>query len=83
MDQVLQVSGALMIVAAYMAAQFRVLDQHSYPYLLLNLIGSALLGILAYLAVQWGFVLLEAVWAIVSAWGLLQRMRGSTPETTP
>ena len=82
-DQVLQVGGALMILAAYMAAQFRVLDQRSYPYLLLNLFGSALLGILAYYAVQWGFVLLEGVWAIVSAWGLFQRARGSTPEANP
>ena len=76
MDQVLQVLGALMILAAYALAQFRVLDQKSYPYLLLNLVGAAILGVLAYAARQWGFVLLEVVWTAVSAWSLVGRLRG-------
>jgi hypothetical protein len=81
MDQLLQILGALMILAAYTAAQFGVLDQKSYPYLWLNLIGSALLAVLAALGRQWGFLLLEAVWAVVSAWGIVTRPRSQPPST--
>jgi hypothetical protein len=40
MAQVAQVIGALLILAAYASAQFRVLDQHSYWYLWPNLVGA-------------------------------------------
>jgi zinc transport system permease protein len=33
------------------------------------------LGVLAYLARQWGFVLLETVWAAISAWSIVGRLR--------
>jgi hypothetical protein len=72
-DQVLQVIGALMILAAFTLAQFQRLDQRSYSYLLLNLIGSALLAVLAFLERQWGFLLLEGAWALVSLWGVSAR----------
>jgi hypothetical protein len=79
MDQVIQVIGALLILAAYAAAQFRWLDQHSRTYLVLNLVGSAVLAVLALVEDQWGFLLLEAVWAMVSAWSLAQVLRGRQP----
>jgi hypothetical protein len=41
------------------------------------LVGSVILFALALDASQWGFVLLEGVWAIVSAAGLLRRPRGA------
>jgi hypothetical protein len=76
MEQLVQVVGALLILAAYAAAQFRVLQQDSYPYLVLNFAGSLILGVLAYWERQWGFFLLEAVWAVVSLWGLVAKARG-------
>lgn len=76
MGQGVQIGGALLILTGFILAQFRVLDQRSLSYLLLNLIGSGLLAVDAYAERQWGFVLLETVWALVSAWGTIQVLRG-------
>ena len=70
MDQLIQIVGALLILAAFAAVQFDRMRPDSRLYLALNLVGSAILAVLAVAAEQWGFVLLESVWAIVSAWGL-------------
>jgi hypothetical protein len=76
MDTTLQLIGAVLILAGFILAQLKVLDTDTLVYLVLNLIGSALLGVLAYLDEDWGFLLLEGVWAIVSAWALVALLRG-------
>jgi hypothetical protein len=67
MDQALQLAGAAMILAGFVLAQGEQLSPASRTYLALNLAGSAILAVLAFLDHQWGFFLLEGVWAIVSA----------------
>jgi hypothetical protein len=71
MDQVIQIAGALLILFAFGAVQFERMETTSRLYLALNLVGSAILAVLALSSSQWGFVLLETVWAFVSGWGLL------------
>lgn len=70
-----------MVLSGFAAAQFRLLDQRSFPYLVLNLVGSAILAVLAWHERQWGFLLLEGVWAIVSLVGLATR--SSEGDITP
>jgi hypothetical protein len=69
----------VLILAAYAAAQFGLVGQTSRAYLALNLVGSAILAVLAWYAEQLGFLLLEGVWAFISAWSLVQRLRGRQP----
>jgi hypothetical protein len=79
MSQIVQVAGALLILIPFIAAQFDRMSPHAASYLLLNLAGSLVLTVLAALDSDWGFLLLEAVWAAVSAWSLAQLLRGRTP----
>jgi len=67
-----QIAGALLILAAFTAAQSGRVDPHARSYLVLNLVGSAVLAYDALHGEEWGFFLLELVWALVSAWGLLR-----------
>ena len=79
MDQAIQVAGALMILAGFAGQQRGWLSASSRTYLWLNFVGSVILCVLAVIEEQWGFVLLEGVWTIVSAWGLAQVLRGRAP----
>ena len=74
-EQLVQIVGALLILAGFVAGQVGLLRLDSRPYLWLNLTGSLILTVDAWRGRQWGFVLLEAVWAVVSAWGLVARRR--------
>ena len=76
MDQVIQIVGALLILAAFAAQQMGRMQADSRTYLVLNLIGAAILAVLAYHEEQWGFLLLEGVWTLVSAWSLWRLARG-------
>jgi hypothetical protein len=79
MEQLIQIAGAIMILIGYVATQRDLISQHSILYLVLNLLGSAVLGVIALLGSNWGFLLLEGVWALVSLWSLIQVLRGRTP----
>jgi hypothetical protein len=68
--QVIQIIGALIILGAFAGSQLGELPTDSRLYLLLNVVGSVILAILAVVEGQIGFLLLEGVWAAVSAWSL-------------
>ena len=70
MAQAIQIIGALIILGAFAASQLGEMPTDSRLYLLLNLIGSAVLAVIAIVEGQIGFILLEGIWAIVSGWSL-------------
>jgi len=76
-SQFVQLAGALAILVAFAAAQARRLDVTSRSYLWMNFGGSSVLAIDAWHEEQWGFLLLEAAWAVVSANGLAVRWRSA------
>jgi hypothetical protein len=80
MLQIISVLGALAILGAYVANQFRLIGPSNMSYSIMNFISSAVLTVIAVIEVQWGFILLEAVWALVSLWGISTLLRGSTPR---
>jgi hypothetical protein len=76
MLQVVSVLGALAILAAYAANQFGLIGPSNLSYSAMNFVGSAVLAVIAVVEVQWGFILLEGVWAILSLWGMIAVLRG-------
>jgi hypothetical protein len=71
----ISVAGALLILAGYAASQLGWLDRRDAVYNLVNLVGALILTVVAFRARQWGFVLLEGVWSLLSLPPLLGRSR--------
>jgi hypothetical protein len=78
--QAIQLIGAFLILIAFGLVQVGVLSARGVPSLLLNLTGALVLAGSAYYEEQWGFLVLEAAWAAVSAFGLVRRP--PAPATT-
>jgi hypothetical protein len=76
MLDVLEIIGALAILVAFGASQRDLISLHQWSYLWLNLTGSLLLAVLAWHDRSWGFLLLEGVWALVTAWSMIGKARG-------
>ena len=82
MEQILSGIGAVLVLAAFAALQFNRTTASSPPYLAANLVGSALLALVAVLAGLWAYVVLNTVWALVSLRTLIKgRAVGAPPRT--
>ncbi|HSF05162.1 MAG TPA: hypothetical protein VLG10_05165 [Methylomirabilota bacterium] len=81
MEQALAVLGALIILAAYTANQRGLLDRTHRLYSALNVVGAAILTIVAFRAGQWAFALLEGVWTLISLPPLIAPPRRSPDGT--
>ena len=77
MDQFIQVLGAMLILLGFVLAQRGVWTTDAWPYLWVNFVGAAILAWVAFVDRQWGFLLLEGVWTVVSGWSIAARLRGA------
>lgn len=82
MEQAVQIAGALLILSAFILAQRKLMETNSLVYLVLNFTGATALAFVAAADRDWGFLLLEGVWALVSASaliGVVKARRGRMP----
>jgi hypothetical protein len=77
--QLVSLCGSLLILTPFALVTFERLKSSSLAYQLLNFIGSSILTAVAVVQREYGFLLLEGVWALVSLWGTLAILRGRAP----
>jgi hypothetical protein len=75
MLQTFSLLGAVLILLPFAGTQLGRLAQESMSYQAMNLIGSSILTLVAVLEHQYGFILLEGTWALVSIVGMVRVAR--------
>ena len=69
--------GALLILIAYVGHQMHWMNPDGALYNILNAVGSAILGWVAFSPFQLGFVVLEGSWVVVSLYALFRGRRNA------
>jgi len=73
--QILSLTGAILILIAYTANQMDRLALLTLRYQILNFVGGAALFVTAIFETQYGFMLMEGAWTIISFFGLINVIR--------
>ena len=76
MLQLVSVIGALLILLPFAGSQLGRLSTESLAYQWMNLLGAASLTAVAIIELQYGFILLEGVWTVMSGIGLARLLKG-------
>lgn len=75
--QIVEVLGALAVLAAYVADLRGSVSTDDLSYASLNLVGAGVLSVVAVLTGQWGFLLLQGAWALLALHSVVRIVRGS------
>ena len=75
LSQWISIAGAVMVLGAFAALQFRKVGPEDRSYLLLNVLGSGSLAVAAAMEGLWAFVTLNNVWGLVSLRSLVLAFR--------
>jgi hypothetical protein len=68
-------TGVSILLFAFLLNLSGKIGQHSLPYILLNLFGAGIACLASILISYIPFIILEAAWTLVSAWGLWRYLR--------
>ena len=74
-QQILSFIAAMLILVAYIGHQAKRVDATRVPYNLANAAGGAVLAWAALHPLQWGFLVLEGTWCVVSVVAFLRALR--------
>jgi hypothetical protein len=69
----IQLAGAALNMVAFALLHFEIAPSSALRYLVPNFVGSVILVGSAYHNAQWGFLLLEAIWVIVTGYAIVKR----------
>lgn len=78
--QLIQIVGALLNMGAFALLHFEIAPSSALRYLIPNWLGSVLLVATAYVDRQWGFLMLEGAWVVVTGYAISARLRGRRPR---
>jgi hypothetical protein len=81
-SELIQIVGALLNMGAFALLHFEIAPSSALRYLIPNWVGSVLLVGSAYVDHQWGFLMLESAWVVVTGYAIAARASGRQSRTT-
>ncbi len=64
--------GVTILLIAFFLQLINIISKDSYAYILMNIAGAGIACMASVMLNFWPFIILEATWTLVSAWGLFR-----------